>query len=67
MQEIGIDLPSEMTMEYFTCHVLLGEEEAGALDPHFLIGVLADLQQPGHVVSWYWEGAFACIALLFFT
>lgn len=65
MQEIGIDLPSEMTIEYFTCRVLLGEEEAGALDPSFLIDVLADLQQPAHIVSWYWEGAFNCIALLY--
>jgi hypothetical protein len=65
MQEIGVDLPSEMEMEYFTCRVVIGEEEAGALDPSFLIDVLADVQQPEHLFSWYWERAFDCIALLY--
>ncbi len=64
MQEIGADVPSEMTMEDFTCRVVIGEEEAGALDPSFLIDVLSDVQQPDHIVSWYWERAFDCIALL---
>jgi len=29
MQEFGVDLPYEMTMEYFTCRVVIGEEERG--------------------------------------
>ena len=65
MESIGIDLPSEMTISDFTCRVVIGEEEAGALDPSFLIDVLADVQQPTHIVSWYWERAFDCIALLY--
>ncbi|GKA35572.1 hypothetical protein Tco_0722063 [Tanacetum coccineum] len=52
MKEMGIDLPSGISVEYFTYHVLLGEDEAGVLDLTFLTGVLADLQQPGHIVSW---------------
>ncbi|GJW16968.1 apocytochrome b [Tanacetum coccineum] len=51
MEEMGIDLPSGISVEYFTYHVLLGEDEAGVLDPTFLTEVLADLQQPGHIVS----------------
>lgn len=65
MQEFGLELPCEMTMEYFTCRVVIGEEEAGALDPSFLIDVLSDVQQPDHIVSWYWERAFDYIALLY--
>nr|GFC86079.1 hypothetical protein [Tanacetum cinerariifolium] len=53
MEEMGIDLPSGISVEYFTCHVLLSEDEAGVLDMTFLTEVLADLQQPGHIVSWY--------------
>nr|GEY82432.1 cytochrome c biogenesis FN, mitochondrial [Tanacetum cinerariifolium] len=52
MEEIGIDLPSGISVEYFTYDVLLGEVEAGVLDPTFLTEVLADLQQPGYIVSW---------------
>nr|GEY22737.1 hypothetical protein [Tanacetum cinerariifolium] len=52
MEEMGIDLPSGISVEYFTYHVLFGEDEAGVLDPTFLTEVLADLQQPGHIVSW---------------
>ncbi|GJT39737.1 hypothetical protein Tco_0939602 [Tanacetum coccineum] len=48
MEEMGIDLPSGISVEYFTYHVLLGEDEVGVLDPTFLTEVLADLQQPGH-------------------
>ncbi|GJZ50454.1 hypothetical protein Tco_0604644 [Tanacetum coccineum] len=51
MEEMSIDLPSGISVEYFTYHVLLGKDEAGVLDPTFLTGVLADLQQPGHLVS----------------
>ena len=65
MQEFGVDLPSEMTMEYFTCRVVIGEEEAGALDPSFLIDVLSDVQQPYHIFSWYWERAFSSSSCLF--
>lgn len=65
MEEMGIDLPSGISVEYFTYHVLLGEDEAGVLDPTFLTEVLADLQQPGHIVSWYWEEAFSSILLLY--
>ncbi|GJX33811.1 hypothetical protein Tco_0245368, partial [Tanacetum coccineum] len=53
MEEMGIDLPSGISVEYFTYHVLLGKDEAGVLDPTFLTEVLADLQQPSHIVSWY--------------
>lgn len=65
MEEMGIDHPSGISVEYFTYHVLLGEDEAGVLDPTFLTEVLADLQQPGHIVSWYWEEAFSSILLLY--
>nr|GFD52870.1 hypothetical protein [Tanacetum cinerariifolium] len=51
MEEMGIYLPSGISVEYFTYHVLFGEDEAGVLDPTFLTEVLADLQQPGHIVS----------------
>lgn len=64
MQEIGADMPSEMTAEEFTCRLVIGEEEPGALDPSFLLDVLADVQQPDHIVSWYWDIAFDYIALL---
>ncbi|GKB56082.1 hypothetical protein Tco_0912268, partial [Tanacetum coccineum] len=40
-------------VEYFTYHMLLSKDKAGVLDLTFLIEVLADLQQPGHIVSWY--------------
>nr|GFB29546.1 hypothetical protein [Tanacetum cinerariifolium] len=55
MEEMGIDLPLGISVEYFTYHVLLGEDEAGVLDPTFLIDVLADLQQPSHIVSWQFD------------
>nr|GEY47153.1 hypothetical protein [Tanacetum cinerariifolium] len=51
----GHDLPSGISVEYFTYHVLLGEDEAGVLDPTFLTEVLADLQQPCHIVSWMYD------------
>ncbi|GKD97986.1 reverse transcriptase domain-containing protein [Tanacetum coccineum] len=53
IEEMGIDFPSRISMEYFTYHVLLGEDEAGVLDPTFLTEVLDDLQQPRHIISWY--------------
>ncbi|GJR27005.1 hypothetical protein Tco_1103237 [Tanacetum coccineum] len=43
MEEMGIDLPSGISVEYFTYQVLLGEDEAGVLDQTFLTEVLADL------------------------
>nr|GEU32666.1 reverse transcriptase domain-containing protein [Tanacetum cinerariifolium] len=52
MEEMGIDLPSGIIVEYFTYHVLLGEDEAGVLNLTFLTEVLVDLQQPVHIVSW---------------
>nr|GEW83109.1 hypothetical protein [Tanacetum cinerariifolium] len=52
MEEMIIGLSSGISVEYFTYHVLLGEDEAEVLDPTFLTEVLADLQQPGHIVSW---------------
>nr|GEU81893.1 apocytochrome B, mitochondrial [Tanacetum cinerariifolium] len=55
MEEIGIDLPLGISVEYFTYHVLLGEDEAGVLDSTFLTEVLADLQQPGHIVSCFYR------------
>ncbi|GJT51669.1 apocytochrome b [Tanacetum coccineum] len=55
MEEMSIDFPSGISMEYFTYQVLLGEDEAGVLDPTFLTEVLDDLQQPGHIVSCDWR------------
>jgi hypothetical protein len=65
MDEIGIDLPSSIPMEDFRTFHILGEEEAGALDPSLLIDVLADLQQPAPILSWYWEVAFDYLWLIY--
>nr|GLL21506.1 cytochrome c biogenesis C mitochondrion [Ipomoea trifida]GMC76314.1 cytochrome C biogenesis C mitochondrion [Ipomoea batatas]GMC79959.1 cytochrome C biogenesis C mitochondrion [Ipomoea batatas]GMD87911.1 cytochrome C biogenesis C mitochondrion [Ipomoea batatas] len=64
MEEIGIDLPSSIPMDYFITFHILGEEEAGALDPSFLVEVLADLLLPAPILSWYWEVAFDSLCLI---
>jgi len=65
MEEIGMKLPESIDMKHFISYNLLGEEEVGALDPSLLADVLADLQLPSPILSWYWEEAFKSILLLY--
>lgn len=64
MSDIGMKLPDGLDLPYFIHANLLGEEEAGALDPSLLAEVLTDLQLPSPIISWYWEEAFRSILLV---
>ena len=64
MWNIGMELPPETNLNYFITYNLLGEEDPGALNSSFLVDVLADLQLPNGIVSWYWEEAFKSVLLL---
>lgn len=64
MEEAGVTLPPETDIHHFTTYVLLGEEDPSALKPSLLLDVLADLQLPNDIISWYWEEAFNSILLL---
>jgi len=64
MSDVGMQLPDGIDLPYFIHANLLGEEEAGALDPSLLAEVLTDLQLPSPIISWYWEEAFRAILLV---
>lgn len=64
MDTVDIYLPPDISMQDFITDYVLGEPNAGALDPVFLQLVLADLRQPDLILSWWWEVAFDYLSLV---
>ena len=60
-EEIGVDLPSNWSLQEFT-QMVIGEEEV--LDPSYLSDVYSNLVECGFH-SCYWEQAFELIKLIY--